>query len=328
MNNKRRNKFILVSLIFLLINILYGCKNKTEDIKRIAINPGAIAIENNGDYKIYNLNNDKYERVETDYIITSYDSESNNFIFSKDGELHINYLGQEKIIDDSNSILSPKLSQGGEYLSYFVRDGYLDLKVKDLKVDKYVNIDSKVAISGELIDWYNEDTLVYYGIDDEKNNGIFIYSISENKEKLIYKLDSGYVEYLKVLDNGVVFLQEKEGKLKSLKFINENGELSEAIENIVDISGLEYTAEGIFIIGKLENNNYSLYEYSEGKIKRLVYDFPRIVNLEKGLSKDGKGNILFIGGDEPSIEKVYICEDGAISTVSEEEGKYYFINYH
>lgn len=328
MNNKRRNKFILVSLIFLLINILYGCKNKTEDIKRIAINPGAIAIENNGDYKIYNLNNDKYERVETDYIITSYDSESNNFIFSKDGELHINYLGQEKIIDDSNSILSPKLSQGGEYLSYFVRDGYLDLKVKDLKVNKYVNIDSKVAISGELIDWYNEDTLVYYGIDDEKNNGIFIYSISENKEKLIYKLDSGYVEYLKVLDNGVVFLQEKEGKLKSLKFINENGELSEAIENIVDISGLEYTAEGIFIIGKLENNNYSLYEYSEGKIKRLVYDFPRIVNLEKGLSKDGKGNILFIGGDEPGIEKVYICEDGAISTVSEEEGKYYFINYH
>lgn len=328
MNNKRKNKFIFISLILLLINTLYGCKNKTEDIKKIVINRGAIAIENYGDYKIYNLNSDKYERVETDYIITSYDSESNNFIFSKDGEFKINYRGQEKIIDGSNSILSPKLSQGGEYVSYFVRDGYLNLKVKDLKVDKYINIDSKVAISGELIDWYNKDTLVYYGIDDDRNNGIFIYSISENKEKLIYKLDSGYVEYLKVLDNGVVFLQEKEGKLKSLKFINENGELSEAIENIVDISDVEYTTEGIFIIGKLENNNYSLYEYSEGKIKRLVYDFPKIVNLKKGLSKDENGNILFIGGDDPNIEKVYICKDGAISTVSEEEGKYYFINYH
>lgn len=328
MNNKRRNKFVLVSLILLLMNTIYGCKNKTEDIKKIEIDNGAIAIEYDGEYEIYNLNNEKYERLENDYIITSYDSESNNFIFNKDGEFKISYLGKEKSIEDSSSIISPKLSLGGEYLSYFVKDGYLNLKIKDLKLDKFINFDSEVAISGELIDWYNEETLVYYGIDNEKNNGIFFYNVNNNTEKLIYKLDSGYVEYLKVLDNGVVFLQEKEGKQKSLKFINEDGKLREEIKNIVDISDVEYTQNGIYIIGKLENNNYSLYEYSEGKIKRLVYDFPKIINLEKGLSKDSNGNILFIGGDEPSIEKVYICQDGAISELSDNKGKYYFINYN
>ena len=312
MNNKRRDKFILVSLILVLTNILYGCKNQIKDIKKVEINSGAIAIENEGYYKIYNLNNDEYERVETDFIITSYDSESNNFIFNEDMKFKVNYLGEEKIIDNSNSILSPKLSPGGNYVSYFVKDGYLNLKIKDLKIDKFVNINSKVAISGELIDWYNEEMLVYYGIDDEKNNGIFVYNVSDNKEELIYKLDSGYIEYLEVLENGLVFLQEKEGKKKTLKFINENGELSDEIENIVDISDVEYTQDGIYIIGKLENNNYSLYKYSQGKIKRLVYDFPKIINLEKGLSKDSNGNILFIGGDEPSIERVYICEEEAV----------------
>ncbi|MDV4152535.1 hypothetical protein R0131_17035 [Clostridium sp. AL.422] len=328
MNNNRRNKVILLSFIFLLINTMYGCKKQTEEIKKIEINNGAIAIENNGNYKIYNLNNGEYENLETDNIITSYDSESKNYIFSEDGEFKIDYLGERTVIDESNTILSPKLSPGGHYLSYFVKDIYLDLKIKDLKLDELINIDSKVAISGELIDWYSEDTLIYYGIDDEKNNGLFIYNISNNEEKLIYKLDSGYIEYLKVLDNGVVFLQEKEGKDKILKFINKDGELSEIIENVVDLSDVEYTQDKMYIIGRMENNNYSLYEYNEGKIKRLVYDFPKIINLEKGLSKDSDGNILFIGGDEPNTERVYICTDGAISRLSDNEGKYYFINYH
>ena len=329
MNLKRKNKYILILVLILLSNILFGCKTKTiEEKYSIQINNGAIAIRNNENYKIYNLNNGKYENIETDYIIIAYDSRSNNFIFNKDGDYKIQYFGEEIVIDDINNIFSPKISLGGEYLSYFVKDVYLNLKIKDLKKDTLINFDSKVSISGELMDWYDEKSFVYYGIDDNKNNGIFLYNIESNEEKLIYKLDSGYVEYLKVLDNGVVFIQEKEGKQKTLKIINENGELKEEINNIVDISDVEHTEDGIFIIGKVENNNYSIYQYSEGKLKRLVYDFPKIINLEKGLSKDSNGNILFIGGEEPSIERVYISEDGAISQLSDLEGEYYFINFH
>ena len=328
MNYKIKKRFVLVILTILLTNMIYGCKNKIEDREKLQINSGSIVIENNDNYKVYNLNNNEYEIVETNYVITSYDSKSNNFIFSENGNFKVDYLGEEKVIDNTNDIFSPKLSPGGEYLSYFVKDIYLNLKVKDLKEDEYLDVNSKVSISGELIDWLDSETLVYYGIDDNKNNGIFIYDIKSDEEKFIYKLDAGYIEYLKVLENGVVFLQEKEGKQKSLKFINKNGDLSESIDNVVEISDVEYTDSGIYIIGKIENNNYSLYQYNNGKMKRLVYDFPKIINLDKGLSKDINGNILFVGGEEPSIERVYICEDGTISELSNNEGNYYFINYH
>lgn len=328
MNYKRRNKYILVSVFLLLTNIIYGCKSKNEDKKNIEINNGSVAIENDGSYKTYNLNNGTYESIDKNYIITFYDSESKNYIFNENGEFKINYLGEEKVIDESNTVFSPKLSPGGNNISYFIKDVYLNLKVKDIKRDKFIDIDSNVSISGELIDWLDSETLIYYGIDNNKNNGIFIYNIYKNEEKLIYKLDLGYVEYLKALNDGLVFLQQKEGKQKTLKFINKNGELIEAIDNIVDISDVEYTDDGIYIIGKIENNNYSLYKYSDGKIKRLLYDFPKIINLEKGLSKDSNGNILFIGGDEPKVERVYICENGAVSELSNNEGKYNFIDYN
>lgn len=328
MIKKRRKRVFLGSLILLYCVILFGCSNNEEEIKKVKIDNGAIAIENSGDYSIYNLTDEKYEKVETEYIITSYDKKSGNFIFSENGKFKVNYLGKEKNIEDSSDIISPKLSIGGEYLSYFIKEGYLNLKIKDLKENKYIDFKSNVAISGELIDWLNEDTLVYYGIDDSKNNGIFIYNISENKEKLLYKLDLGYVEYLKVIDDGIVFVQEKEEKQRTLKFIDENGNINESIDNIIDISDVEVSEDGIYILGKVENNNYSLYRYNNGSIKRLVYDFPKIINLEKGLSKDSNGNILFVGGDDTSIEKLYKCEDGTISTLDADKGTYYFIDYN
>lgn len=328
MIRKRRKRVFLSSLILLCSIGLFGCSNDEEEIKKVKIDNGAIAIENSGDYSIYNLADEKYEKVETDYIITSYDSKSENFIYSEDGKFKVNYLGKEKDIEDSKNITSPKLSIGGDYLSYFVREDYLNLKIKNLKEDKDIDFKSNVAISGELIDWLNEDTLVYYGIDDSRNNGIFIYNISENKEKLLYKLDLGYVEYLKVIDDGIVFVQEKEEKQRTLKFIDENGNITESIDNIIDISDVEVSEDDIYILGRIENNNYSLYKYNNGSVKRLVYDFPKIINLEKGLSKDSSGNILFIGGDDTRIEKLYKCEDGAISTLDVDTGTYNFIDYN
>lgn len=328
MNKKRRRRIFLSSLIFLCMTMLSGCISNEEELEKVQIDNGAIAIYNSNNYSIYNLNNEKYEKVETDYIITSYDSESENFIFNENGKFKVNYLGKEKNIEESKSVILPKLSRGGEYLSYFVKENYLNLKIKNLKEDKYIDLESNVAISGELIDWLNKDTLIYYGIDDNRNNGIFIYNISENKEELLYKLDSGYVEYLKVINDGIVFVQEKEGKQRTLKFIDENGDINESIDHIIDISDVEISEDGIYILGRVENNNYSLYKYNDGSLKRLVYDFPKIINLERGLSKDSNGNILFVGGDDPSIEKIYKCDDGTISTLDADKGTYYFIDYN
>lgn len=326
----KRKRFSIIILMIFVVSIFYGCNNKEKEEKTIKIdlNSGSMAIEKSGQYNIYNFNNGKYEKIDVNYVITFFDSESGNFIFNEDGEFKVNYLEKEFLIDENDSIYSAKLSRGGNYLSYFIKDGYLDLKIKDLAKNKNIDINSNVYISGELIDWLDEDTLVYYGIDNNKNNGLFIYDITEEKEELLYKLDSGYVEYLKVLDNGLVFLQEKEGKQKYLKFIDENGEVSDSVNNIVEAIDIEVTSKGVFILGKIENNNYSLYELKDGKVKRLVYDFPKIINLEKGLSKDSDGNILFVGGEDIDNQKIYICIDEAISSIDVEDGSYYFIDYN
>ena len=120
-------------------------------------------------------------------------------------------------------------------------------------------------------------------------------------------------------------MQEKEGKQKILKVIDEDGEVNEVIEDVLDVSDVESTQEGIFILGKLENNNYSLYKYHDKKAKRLVYDFPKLINLEKGLSKDKDGNIIFVGGEDVKVERIYRCTDDAISIIDGASGTYNFI---
>ena len=66
MNCKNRNKYVLIILLIVFTNILLGCKNQLieeDKVKyNINLNNGAIAIENNGEYQIYNLNNGKYEK--------------------------------------------------------------------------------------------------------------------------------------------------------------------------------------------------------------------------------------------------------------------------
>lgn len=326
MNRKGRKKVFLSGFI-ILINIAFiGCNNTETEEPKIELSKGAIAIENSGEYKIYNLKDNKYEIVDTDYIITSYDEESGTFILNDNGEIKINSLSKEYSVEVDETIVSPKVSLKGKYLSYFVKDGYLDLKIKDIENNTYVDFNSNVIISGDLIDWINEDTLVYYGIDNNRNNGVFTYNVSEKKENLLFKLDIGYVEYLKVIEENLIIVQEKDNKERFLKVINNEGELVETIDKIVEVSDVEVTNDGIYILGKLENNNYSLYKYSEGSIKRLVYDFPKLINLEKGLSKDIDGNIIFVGGDDNNTEKLYISVDGTISQLEANEGKYYFID--
>ena len=326
--NKRRRKKVFLSGFIILMNIsILGCKNSTVvEEPTIEISKGAIAIENSGEYKIYNLKDNKYEILETDYIITYFDEISGTFVFNDNGVVKVHSSSKEYAIEEGEAIVSSKISVGGKYLSYFIKDGYLDLKIKDIESNTYVDFNSDVIISGDLIDWINEDTLVYYGIDNNKNNGVFTYNIPEKKENLLFKLDIGYVEYLEVIEENLIIVQEKDNKERFLKVINNKGEIVETIDKIVEVSDVEVTKDGIYILGRLENNNYSLYKYSEGSMKRLVYDFPKLINLERGLSKDKDGNIIFVGGDDKNTEKLYISVDGAISQLEASEGKYHFID--
>lgn len=327
-------KKLLILLLVGMIGVLGGCSfvEDKQDIiieeDRLSLNKGTIVEDSYGKFNFYNLKDEKYELLEVGDIISEFNLKSGNYIFSKDNIYMVNYYGEEIKIDDLK-VTSPKLSRNGEYLLYFVNEGYFELRVKNLKNNENIVFSSDVGISGELVDWISEDTLIYYGIDNNKNNGLFTFNVNTLEEKFLYNLDMGYIEYLNVLDNDIAFIQENGNKNKSLKLISLNGEIQEILDGISEIKDVEKTEDGIYILGKISGNNYSLYKYSDGKFKRLIFDFPKLVNLDKGLSKDEKGNILFMGHDSDYDQNnIYIAVDESISLLNSKSSDYYFIEFN
>ena len=324
---KINKKYIL--LIFGLTSmglILTGCNSKDDSIESLDVSKGSIVKEENGNYYNYKFDPKGYSKIETEKVILSYDLETGNYIYNSQGKNGVVAKDKDISIDYANP-KGLKLSKDGSYFSYFKDDTYLELVVKDIKTNKEMEVNSNVAISGTLIDWVDDDKLVYYGIDDKKNNGIFVYNIKEQKEEILYKLDNGYIQFLKATTNGVIFVQQTVNNKRILKIVDLNKNVDELTDNILEVNDILKTEKGIFILGKMKDNNYSIYKVKDNNVKRLVFDFPNIIHLEKGLSSDSEGNILFIGSTENfSKEKVYTCIDGAVSSLTTEESKYHFID--
>ena len=324
---KINSKYVLlISSMLSSWLFISGCSNTLEaPSEKIILLKGAIAREENGNHTNYNLTEGKYNKLEVDKSVASYDIISGNYIYEKEGSAFIHYKDEDMKILDKN-IINPKLSSGGDYYSYFKKDKYMQLVVKSLKDNKEIEINTNVAISGNLMDWSNNN-IIYYGIDENKTNGIFSYNISNGKEELIYKLESGYLEFLKASKDGIVFLQGSLSGKKVLKSIDKEKNIKVITDEIVELKDIEISEKGIFILGKMKDNNHSIYEVKDGKVNRIIYDFPNIVHLEKGLSSDENGNVLFIGStDSFEKEKIYIYEDGYAKVLTNDNFKYYFVD--
>ena len=66
---------------------------------------------------------------------------------------------------------------------------------------------------------------------------------------------------------------------------------------------------------------------SDNGIKRLIFDFPNILYVDKGLSVNEDGEILFIGSaGEDKKEYIYKYSDGTVTLVDEDIDTCNFIN--
>lgn len=328
-----KNK-LLVLLLTCFIGVLSGCSLVSEkgEIKeekeRITLNKGSIVEDNYGSFTFYNLKEGRYEVSEIKDTLAKFNTQSGNYIFNRENKYFVNYKGKEIDID-SLKVINPSLSPNGEYLSYFTNEGYFELKIKDLKKEENIEFKSEVAISGELVRWISDNTLIYYGVDYEKNNGLFIFNVETKEEKFIYNLGRGYIEYLKVLENEIAFIQERGDRNKSLKLISLDGKVQEILEGVSEVKDVAKTDDGIYLLGRVSGNNYSIYKYSDNNFKRLIFDFPKLVNLDKGLSKDEHGNLLFMGHDEDyDLNNIYMIEDENISLINSKSSNYYFIEFN
>lgn len=330
--SKLRYLGVLGLIIFPLF--MLGCTspqakapNVAEEIK---LNSGAMLKFEEGNYKLYNYNNGKYEQINSNYSISSYDKKSSTYVYGEDEKHYIVHDKQKFEIKDSN-YSSLKISKGGEYISYFIDDNGLKLKVFNTNGNKPIQIKSNVSISGVLYDWYDSDTLIYYGISDDGINGLFTYNIKEDKEELLYNIKEGYLAFLKGTEGNVVFLQITLENKKQLLMIDKTSkDIKILTDNIAELSDVIMNNGNLYFIGRITNNINSLYELKNNTVKRLVYDFPTIVKIDKGLRVDENGNIMFIGsnGGDGSQEQIYTyTQDGSISAITKSSTDYVFLDY-
>lgn len=305
--------------------------NKVEN-KSITLDKGSIVENNLGEYENYNYENDDYVKVEeeNESAIALYDYESNNYVKMENGEYIARVDNKDIKLDDigiydNNFNMSP----GGKYLLFFRNEEYSELKVVSLESGKILKLDMEVSISGKYIDWLDEKTLVYYGIrNEDKTNAIFTYDLESNEEKVYLQLEEGYIEYIKSLDDGVVYSIGNFNGEKRLIKISTDGNSPEVLSNeIMKIYDLVESDGIYYILGNFKNNDYALYSLSNGVHKRLTYAFPAVIDLEKGLSKTEDGSILFIGSNNGNnSEEIYkATSDGAVSLIKSGNNEINFV---
>ncbi|BCZ47000.1 lipoprotein [Clostridium gelidum] len=329
----KRKCLSILAFIVLPLFIL-GCSPKKEKLPNVAeeitLNSGAVLKSEEGAYKLYNYDNGKYEQIKSNNIVLAYDKNSSSYIATKEGKPYVVSNGNKFNIKDID-YSDLKLSKDAGFISYFIEDNGLKLKIFDAALNKEIEMKSNVSISGTLYDWYDVNTLVYYGVSNDGVNGLFTYNIKENKEELLYKIKEGYLAFIKGTINNVVFVQlTLENNKKLLMIDKKTKDVKLLTDNIEELSDIIINNEKIYFTGKISNNVSSVYELKNNKAKRLVFDFPAIVKTEKGLTIDENGNILFVGSNNVNAneEQIYTyTQDGSISAVSKDSVDYVFLDY-
>lgn len=334
---KIKNKITLFLLIIISISLV-GCsknddKNQiSETLNKVLLEKGAIVENESGDYKNYSLTNSEYSWIENedDEAIALYDYKSNNYIQLQNKKYYSVVNNKKKELTnigmyDSNFNMSP----GGKYLLFFRNKDYSQLNIMSLSSGKIIELKINVSISGKYIDWLDENTIVYYGIrNEDKTNGIFTYNLKTGKEDIYLKLEEGYIEYIKALDDGVVYSVGNFNGEKKLIKITDKDKSSEILStDIMKVYDLIEFEGKYYILGNFKNSDYALYCLSDGKYRRITYSFPSHIDLQKGLSTTDDGNILFIGSNENGgADSVYKADsNGAVSLVKSSDCEVNFV---
>ena len=327
------NIFCLLILTFSLVSCSAKVENQqnTETFNKVELNTGAVIANENGTYSNYNYDNGKYKKIDNSQIIGLYNQKSGNYVGQIDGKYFSCYNDKKIDLDNVTSSDSDfKLSPGGQKMSFFRdSDGINQPVIVNLQDGSEVQFNPEALISGTLLDFISDDKLIYYGVKvDTKENGLFTYDLNTNKEELLYKFKTGDAQFLKVLNDSIVFVQEIQNDDRQLIKIDINSNQSEVLsKNIVSVNDVVYSNGDYYVLGKLKNKSSSLFKINKNLEKRLIFDFPQSIIVDSGLVADGDGNILLIGSNvSQDQQEVYKCQsDGTISMVKDGATEYNFI---
>jgi Tol biopolymer transport system component len=330
-----------------------GCSNKNGGDHKVEKIPGytqvtaiestegeadIFRIESRGLYKIgivKNLLNMVYNIKKSIYIYSVTSSKSGN---DNQNKLQIIKSGKLTELNDFYTAMDLKVNSTADKVAFrSFKDNSLysaeGMRIYDIENNKYVDLKSKVLVSGNLYGWINKNKIIYYGsIEGEKNSDkIYEYDFNNNRESVYLDNINGYCMYFAPIGENILFSAKMGDKSTLYYYDNINKTIKKVEYNISEmLNSVTDTKTGdIFFLGVGDDNNSALYKFSANNltVERLTYDFPKSVDGTKGIVLDDKGNVYFCGTDTSNLngnEDVfqYDVKEGSINLISTHEGKY------
>ncbi|EJO5346966.1 hypothetical protein NRP93_001032 [Clostridium botulinum] len=342
-------------IIIILIIVLGGCKSgkiSKEPKVNIPRFTEVITLKKEKDsLDIYNIQHGDINKTmeSKDVTAVKYNNRNSIYVFTniieKGKELNKNKItiiknGKKIILDNFYSASDIDISKDGNKIAYrsFKEDSLESaqgMKIYDIENKKEIKIKSQVLVSGNLFKWLNNDEILYYGINSEKDNRakIYKYNVKENKEQVYVDNIKGISTYFMINGENVLLLNRQGDKYNISYYDKKHNSFKKISEEVNLIYKGTISKDNMYFLGKndLENKDY-LYKIDGDllNLTKLTYDFPAKVDINGGISSDKNGNIYFTGYDkleEQLLNEIYIYKekDNTVEIISDEKNSYYIM---
>lgn len=349
---------IFAVVFFMAVGVLTGCSRKD---KKVMVPPtpeysdAVVVEERNGQNLIFNLGGKALKETSkvNDVVDMTYDLKKSVYVYliakKEDGRTagnKIEVISQNSRIElnDFFSAEDVKLSPDGDRIAFRSYagssiDSVRNISVYDIKSNKYVELKSKVLISGSLYSWLDDSRLIYYGSIPGKQNStnIYVYDLNSNEESIYFKDINKYCMYFTNIGGNILYMSGIGDDLDLYYYSQERGTCTLVDDNMAKIYGSvkDYRNGYIFFIAEQKNGDSDVYEFSckSGRLNRITYDFPQYIGVSSGIAEDNMGNIYFTGKNSENSKDnidifVYSKHDGSVSLMSTHEGKYRIYGSH
>ncbi len=347
MMKKKCKAFILLLFMLLLVacnNEAHSEKDIIKDYNYSNFTKATLMESSETNIKAYSLKDGKREYIEDIEGIVDFKYSENILVYlkekNKSKELpstNISVIKKDKkrqSLDKYNSYIDLRISKSGNNIAYraFEEDNLSSAKgvmIYNTTTHKESQVSNDILISGNIYDWIDDINIVYYGaIKNSKESAIFLKNTNNNEEKKLLKIDDGFIVYLESLDeNNIITMKYSKDKYE-LALIN----LKEETYNPFDLklSKVFYSlksGEDIYIMGKDESEKNYIYKLQwNNTFKKVVFGFPKNINISGGMAVDEDGNVYFLGYETyKEKSKVYMIkkDDNSVNLIIDKEKNYH-----
>lgn len=317
----------MLLLTFLVISaILSSCSTVKKEISNTKLPdyPEMVVLESlQNDSNIYSIKDGNLSKVGDASTVSevAYDSEHGVYVYINNMSLGNNLAHSrieilrksgESIINNFYSASDISLSSDASKLALrtYGSDSMQSaegLKVYSIDKGKYLNMSSKVLISGNLYKWIDDNEIMYYGISGgaSGNGEIFKYNFVNNSETEVLKQINGYCTFFEPIGNNILFLEKYGGDSRLYYYdtsLDKKNLISADIGDIWDAVP-DSDDNSVYLIANGTNEvNCSIYkvELNNLSMKKITYDFPGKVEKNGGMTLSTKGILYFCGIREDS----------------------------